>query len=278
MKKTYEKIPLTILIVSAVLAAVSVITRSVLTLTALDTEYGVYAHGNIAPIVYHIALVLALAGLAVYALLKAPDRTPDYITPSTDFTVFASCACAFLMLAELFLSLYYIVVNNTSASTFDILELCFSAPAILYFLGLVRSQDKRSTLMMLTSFFPTAWCAVCLIRIYFDTTILQTSPNKIVGEVALLAAMLYFLSESRSQLGIVNHKVYLAVAAVAPVLLLTSAVPNLLFADRLSIGISDNFMRYAIDAVFALFIYARLASYARTKVPSETCGQPASKQ
>ena len=269
MKKNYEKLPLAILLSSLGITAISVTVRIILTFTLMDAKYGVYERGSILPAIYHAALALSLIAIAALAYFKAPDRAPNYIRPSSDFTVFASLACAFLLLAELFLSLYYIIVDGAPSSTFDTLELCFSVPAIFYFLGLVRSQEKRSVPLVLLSFFPTAWCSVCLIRIYFDSSILQISPNKIIGEVALLAAMIYFLSESRSQLGVINHKVYLAMAAVAPALLLTSSLPNLLCGDRLSIGTSDNFMRYAIDAVFALFIYARLAAYARKSIPAE---------
>ncbi|MBQ8551563.1 MAG: hypothetical protein IJ428_01980 [Clostridia bacterium] len=261
--KRFEKFPIMLLAVSAGTALLSVILRSILTLTSIDVRYGVYSHGTVLPNIYHIILAVACIALCVTAVIKAPARDGDYIIPVSDFTVFASCAAAFLLIFELFLSLYNIILANTEPSVFDILELCFSVPSIMYFLGLTRSKGKRSLALAVTSFFPTARCAVCLIRIYFDNTTLMTSPNKVLGELALLAAMIYFLSEARNQLGITSHRFYLAAASVAPILLFTSAVPNLLFSDSLSIGASDNYMRYAVEAVFALFIWARLAAYSK---------------
>ncbi len=261
MKKKFDSIPLAMLIASLILTLISVAVRTLLTLTATETKYGVYEHGNIWPTIYHFALLGALAAIVIFAILKAPKRDASFSFPQTSFSVFTSCVCAFLLICEVALTLYSSLTSNIELTKFDILEMCFAVPSAIYFLGLVRTHAKRSVPLMLTSFFPIAWCAVCLIRIYFDTTILQVSPNKIFGEIALLAAMIYFLSESRTQIGTLSHKLYLASATAAPVLLLTSAIPNLFFSSRLSVGASDNFMRYAIDAAFALFIWARLAAY-----------------
>lgn len=269
MKKKLEKQSLAMLIASLAIALVSVAVRSVLTLTVLDARYGVYENGNILPTFYHTLLTLSLIALIVFAVLKAPKRQPDYIRPHSDLTIFASCVCAFMLIANAAMTIYYIVVNRATPTTFDILELCFSLPAILYFLGLVRSQRKQSAPLALMSMFAIAWCAVCLIRVYFDNTVLQVSPNKIMSEVTFLSAMVYFLSEARAQLGIINHKLYLASAITAPVLLLTSAVPNLLFPKELSIGESDNFMHYAVCVALAIFIWARLFAYAKCEDTNE---------
>lgn len=288
MKEKFNFPSLTVLIASVALAIISVVMRSVLTLTALDTAYGVYEHGNVLPTVYHAVLAVALIALAIFAAAKAPKRSPEYIRPQCSFTTFASCVCAFMLIANTFVSAYnaihYIVENyyllagydkvklfmtNEAALVFSIIEICFAIPSIIYFIGLVRSQTKRTGVLALSSLFPIARCAICLIRVYFDNTALQVSPNKIMCELAFLAAMIYFLAEARSQLGTVNHKVYLASAGIAPVLLTTSAIPNLLFAKELSISASDNSMRYAICAVFALFIWARLFAYTKSNNTDE---------
>ena len=187
-------------------------------------------------------------------------------------------------LASAYNAVYYIVENypllahyekvklfmsNEAPLVFSIIEICFAIPAIIYFFGLVRSQPKRSGALALASLFPIAWCAICLIRVYFDNTALQVSPNKIISELAFLSAMIYFLSEARAQLGTIKHRLYLASSVIAPVLLTTSAVPNLLCAKELSISASDNYMRYAVCLVFALFIWARLFAYAKSDGTNE---------
>ncbi len=262
MKKTINS-PTRLLIASLCVAVISAAVRIVLTLTHLDVKYGVYVPDSILPTAYHIVLFALSVFLIAAALFTASKRSADYICPNSNLTIFTSCAAAFLLIADLLLTLYNIVASEASPATFDIFEICFCIPTIIYFLVLAKDAEKRSAPIAFLSFFPIAWCAVCLIRIYFDTTALNTSPNKIIGEIALLAAMLYFLTESRSKLGIVSHRFYLASSTVAPILLMTSAIPNLVLADRLSISASDHYLRYAIDAVFALFIWARLAAYAK---------------
>lgn len=263
MKKTFERFPLGMLIASVIAALAFTAFRIFLTLTVLVPRYGVYDSDSILPTIYHSALAVAVVVFAILAIVKSPKREPDYTHKVTDFTVFATCACGFLLAFEVVFTIYKILTTNTEPSTFDIVEICFAVPAIIYFIGIITSHGKKSAALMLTSLFPTAWCAVCLIRIYFDVSVLQTSPNKILGEIALLATMFYFLSEARVQLGKHSSRLHIAAASIAPILLLSSAVPNLLFSRLLSIGLSDDFMRYAIDAVFALFMWARLGAYAR---------------
>lgn len=270
MKKKFEALPLVMLLASIAATIISVAARSTLTLTALDARYGVYDNGNILPAVYHVLLVLVLISLALFSFLKAPKREPDYVRAHSDITLFASCVCAFMLIANAGVAIYYIVRNGASPDTFDILELCFSPLAILFFLGLVRSDTKPKASLALMSMFVIAWCAVCLIRIYFDNSVLQVSPNKIMSELAMLSTMIYFLSEARAQLGIIKHRFYLASALVTPVLLMTAAVPNLLFPNELSIGTSDSFLRYAVCTSLAIFIWARLFAYAK----SEETNQP----
>lgn len=263
MKKTFERFPLGMLIASIAASFVFVALRIFLTLTLLVPRYGVYDADSILPTIYHGALAVAVVVFAIIAIIRSPKREPDYSHKITDFTVFTSCACGFLLAFEVAFTIYKILTAKTEPSTFDIVEICFAVPALIYFIGLITSHGRKSAALMLTSLFPTAWCAVCLIRIYFDVSVLQTSPNKILGEIALLSAMFYFLSESRVQLGKHSSKLHIAAASIAPILLLSSAVPNLLFSRLLSIGLSDDFMRYAIDAVFALFMWSRLGAYAK---------------
>ncbi len=258
-----RKTPIVFFFLSIGMAVIAAALRCVLTLTALDAHYGVYESGSALTVIFHIILAASVIIISVAATLKAPKRDAKYLIPRSDFTVFTSCAAAFLLAFELFISLYNTLTSNTEPAIFDILEMCFSVPAIVFFLALALTTKSRTAALALTSLFPTAWCATCLIRIYFDNSVLMTSPNKILGELALLAAMLYFLVEARNQLGMTSHRFYLAAASAAPILLFTSAVPNLLFSDKLSIGTSDSYMRYAIEAVFALFIWARLAAYAK---------------
>ncbi len=258
--KKYNPTLFTFFAITAIASLISVIVRCVLTATVLDAEYGVYRNGELLPVFYHIILALACIAFAVVAFLKTPQRDTRYSIPNSDFTVFACFAAAFLMFLRIALLSYNIVILGANYSTFDILEIIFSIPAIIYFIAL--PINKSNILLAITSFSPIAWCAVSLIRVYFDNSLLMTSPNKIISQVALVFGMLYFLNESRNQLGIFSHKFFTASAFAASVMLFTSALPNLFMYDLLAIGDSDSFITYAICAVLGLYIIGRLCAYA----------------
>ncbi len=258
--------PLIFLAASIGCAAIFAIFRMILTNMYLEPIYGVYTNGTVIPNIYHAAMAIVIVAFGVTACFTSISRDGEYNIPKSDFSLFTSFSAALILMFDLFLSLYNIyktVVSETSPSVLDILEICFLLPAIFYFFGLTRGNSSRTLALTLTSYFPTAWCAVSLIKVYFDNTVLMTSPNKIINEVALLSAMVYFLGESRIQLSTISHKLYLFTASAAPVLLTVSAIPNLFMADKISLGKSDSTVLYAIEIVFALFMWARLAAYAK---------------
>ncbi len=258
---TAKKSARALLLISVLASVLSAAARSVLTLTALDAKYGVYEHGNAAPVVYHIILLVICLLIAVYAVITTKSDDKLYFPASNGFTVFASFACGFLLTADLVITLAKITTAALSPTKFDVLEICFALPAIIYFLSVAFKPTCRATALAFTSLFPIAWCAVCLIRIYFDEKILMTSPDRILGQIALLSAMIFFLSEARIRVSNFSGRLFTVSASVTPVLLLTHAIPNLLFASRLSIGESYSTVRCAVEIGFALFAYARLALY-----------------
>ncbi|MBQ8509306.1 MAG: hypothetical protein IJ493_05290 [Clostridia bacterium] len=270
-----SSLPTKVFLGSLLLAVLSVAARIVLTLTSLDTAYGVYKHGDAGSVIHHAALAIFCLLLVILSLTSGKALEERGRPGSGDAVIFASCVSAFLLAASSFLSLYNIVIAHADVEIYDILMIAFSLPAIVFFFGLIRSGKRRTPAMVFMSFFPTAWCAIYLIQVYFDSSALITSPNRIFNQLALLAAMAAFLMESRFLLGTVKKPVYLAIASVTPVLLLTSAVPNLVLSDRLFIGSSDNFLCYAVEAAFALFFYARLWSFAHsTQEPDDEPAAP----
>jgi len=258
MKK--NSIPLILMIVSIAAAVISAAVRIVLTLTQFDAAYGLYEHGAVLPTVHHIALALIVVALILLACRFAPKHRSDLLIPVKDVTVFISSLTAFMLAASTLLTIYNIV-RGAKADLFTILEIVFAIPALIFFFGLIKKGAVRSNALAFASFGPIAWCAVCLIRVYFDNALLHTSPTKTFAELALLAAMICLLSESRFQLGIVSHRFYLASALCAPIFLLTDAIPGIILSGRLLIGSSVTLFHCVVEAVLALFIYARLAAY-----------------
>lgn len=243
-----------VLIISLLSAGI----RVLLTTNCLDAHYGVYRSGEILPTVYHIALFVIVI-LAVAAAILISKRVSGAVPPPVgDFTIFASCISAFMLAASTLLSLYYILIRRQPASVYDWLMIIASVPAIIFFLSLIKTKLNSRAALTFASFFPTAWCAVLLIRVYFDTSLLITNPHKTLHQLALLAAMVYFLNESRFLLSKSSRPLFLAASATAPILLLSSSLPALILPDLLLIGSSDSFIDYAVECALAVFILSRL--------------------
>ena len=257
MKRKPSQITL-LFIVVLVVSLLSVGIRVLLTINCLDAHYGVYRADEILPTIYHVALFIIII-LAIAAALLISKRLDQPIKPSVgDFTIFASCISAFMLAASTLLSLYYILIRHRTASIYDWLMIIASIPAIIFFLATIKTKLNSPAAQIFMSFFPVAWCAVLLIRVYFDTSLLITNPHKTLHQLALLAAMVYFLNESRFLLGRTNNRLFLASSAIAPLLLLSSSLPALILPERLLIGSSDSYIDYAVECALAVFILSRL--------------------
>lgn len=244
-------------------ALISAGARICAVLLCLDTGYGVYERGSILPTVTHILTFAICAALAVYGFIKAKNyprpAAPNVGSP----TVFTSCVLSFLLAAQTLLSLYNIVIAGASPDKFTVLKIVFSIPSVIFFLSLIKTDVKQTPALAFMSFFPTAWFAVELIEVYFDKSLLITSPAKTFHELALLSVMLYLLCESRFVLSRSDGRLFFVTSGIAPVVILTSALPSLILPDRLLIGSSDSFLICAIECAAALFILTRSWAFAK---------------
>ncbi len=244
-------------------ASLAVLLRAILTLTMLDEKYGVYEHGAILPTVFHIFLALGCAALAIFGLRLAKDYKAPKPPKVTPMTVFTAVLTALLIAADAILSLFSMLSSGAALDVKSLLPLIVAIPAVIYLLSFAKETKNRTALALL-SLFPIICIAIAMIEVYFDMTTLNTSPNKILAELSSLAAMAALLTEPRCLLEKPAGRLLLGAAPVAVVLLTTSAVPNLLFPGRLAIGATDSFLSYAIQLGFALFLLARLYSFAKT--------------
>ncbi len=253
------------LIYSVAAAVVSAAIRIFLSLTDLDPVYGVYAHGALLPKIYHILLaILVLLPLAAAFLLR--KRTPAWPAPAVnDASTFTGCAAGFLMGAAALFELIPIIGYGVRPGGWQLARLIVTIPAMLFFFAQMRKKNDGVESLPLTfaSLFPTIWFSILLIEVYFDISVLITSPNRIIRQMAILSIMLYLLNETRFLLGRSHPAYFLGTSSAAVILLLTSSVPNLVLSSRLSIGESDQFLTYALEAVLALYILSRHYSYLR---------------
>ena len=100
-----------------------------------------------------------------------------------------------------------------------------------------------------------------LINVYFDMSILITSPNRAFSQLALLAFSVFLLAETRMELKLENTLLYAPASAVSTILLAVSAIPNLLCPHILSIGDSDRPIIYAVELAASIYSASKLYAY-----------------
>ena len=257
---------------SAAAAVISAAIRILITLTAYDSYYNVYEFGTPLPTVYHILLLVMLAGICVCAYLFAPKRDVEAPLAMSDAAVFFSILTGFMFAANALLSLLNIA-RGASPALLGILDIVFAVLSVLYFLGLTRKAVKPAAMAIL-SVAPIAWFSVTLIQIYFDNSVIHSSPAKTIAEIAMLAAMIALLGESRSHLGILGDRFHAIVSLGAPILLLTHALPAIILPGRLLTAYSDSYLHVIIEAAIAFFLWARYAGILTAAKPAEEAPAP----
>ncbi len=245
------------LLAAALIGLTAAGVRILLTISSYDSVYGVYDHGAVPPVVCGWLLAAACALLFALGHLGAKSLPPHPMNRMCDGTIFAACMAGFLSFSDFILT----IINSVRGFHASMLGLCRAVAAVfafIYFLLLLKAKLKQPVSLSFFSFMPLIWCVFYLIEIYFDKSTLVVSPNKTMNMLALLAAMVGFLMEARLHLGFAETRLYSGVMCFAPVLLLTSSLPNMIISERLSIGSADNFICYAVEAAFALFFLSRL--------------------
>ncbi len=259
--KKYNIFSLTLFLISVCAAVLSVTARIFLTNSFLE-KHGVYAHGTALPTVYHILLTVAILALALAPIIIGRKNNADTLVKTSNFSVFTACISAFMVVTYLFLSVYSISKSGASPKIIDTLELIFAVPTVIFFFLTAFQKNSRTSALAIASLFPGIWAALGVIKIYFNMELLMNNPDKILGEFALIAAMLFFMFESRNQIGVPLKGFYHAATLCAPVLLLSASIPNLVCADKLGDGTTVSTIRYMVYIALSLFIYARAIDYA----------------
>jgi len=265
MDKNNVSVPKILFLLSVCASVAAVIFRIILTVTTIEpNKHALYEAGSILPTVFHVFLLIVFAASVFLAFGKTPKKIDAFELKPNNPIQMSAFFLGILFFVDAISMLFIIMEGNDQRSTLDVLEFIFALSSSIYFIGSTFKPELKSHGISLTSLFPVACFAVCLIRIYFDIELLMTDPGRILRQIAFLCAMITFLCEPRERLGIFNHRFFLAASSAAPVIILTSAVPELIFGSKLKVGTSDSTVRSLICIVAALYILAKLYTYVNT--------------
>lgn len=243
-------------------AAVFAAIRIIVTFLFTEKYTGVYLRGSIFPQIFQCLLAVAVIFFIVFPCVKKMKKCFESRTlpANSKVTVFTSAVLGFMFLASSLLLLFTMV----SQMRFGIADTILAITGIFssaYYLSRIFSRGCRAEGTALLSMVPIVWALTVLIDVYFDMSILITSPNRIFSQLALLAFSVFLLAETRMALHFDNTLLYAPASAVSTILLAVSAIPNLLCPHILSVGDSDRPIIYAVELAACIYSASKLYAY-----------------
>ncbi len=259
---------------SAAAGLVLAILRAVISLAYLEPGIEMYAHGTPLPAMVHIAIVLCALAVCTAGLRRFCDNpAAEKGAPISQFTLFSSMFCGFLLFAyDLFLIYETASANwdaigpligrpQTAAVTmasavFTLCLILFAIPAAICFLKTAQGKIKPSH-----PFFETMvviWLVMFALHAYFDASIAFNSPTKILRILTVLTLALYAICETRRSLDIAVPRVYFPVAFLAVLLGLTHAISDAVLLGAGKIVLAEGYLGIAVELAYVLYILSRL--------------------
>ncbi len=274
MKTLTKKQLLGYTIFSAAAGLLLAVLRTVISLAYLESGIEMYAHGTPLPAILHIVIILCAAAVCTAGLQKLCDNpAADNGAPISQFTLFASMFCGFLMLAyDLFLIFEVGSANwdaigpligrpqtgtvTMASAVFTLCLMVFAVPAAISFFKTAQGTRKPSH-----PFFETmivVWLVMFALHAYFDASIAFNSPVKILRILTLLALALFAICEVRRTLDIALPRLYFPAAYLAILLGLTHAISDaiLLAADK--IVLAEGYLGIAVELAYVLYVLSRV--------------------
>lgn len=259
MSKSSERI---YAIATIIAAAVFAVIRVVVTLLFTEKNTGVYVRDSIFPQIFQYVLAATVIILVILpCITKMKKQFQSRTLPrDTKATVFTSAVLGFMFLASSLL-LLLTMVSQMRFETADTILAITGIFSSAYYLSRIFSRGCRAEATALLSMTPIVWAMTALINVYFDMSILITSPNRAFSQLALLAFSVFLLAETRMELKLENTLLYAPASAVSTILLAVSAIPNLLCPHILSIGDSDRPIIYAVELAASIYSASKLYAY-----------------
>lgn len=247
--------------ISAIAVAVlGVVTRIISTMLFTEKGTGVYVRGSILPNVLGYMLAAAILFLTVFAILKKKDFSARCIQEQGRVETFVSAVLGFMFLAVALL----LMLSMMSQRYFGSFELIMTITGIfssVYYLARIFSREMKAHTSAILSMVPIIWTMTTLIEVYFDMSILITSPARKFQQLALIAFAIFLLAEARMELGFENTLLYAPAAASSTILLAVTSIPNLVLPQVLAVGRTDRPIVYALELAAALYSGVKLYAF-----------------
>ena len=245
---------------STALIAVLTVFRVIVALFFTESKLGVYIRGSAIPLFADMILAISILTLIAIPCISKKQFTPREVPGTTKLAVFSTATLGFMFLAFAVLSLLSMVSVNRF-DTAEILLTVTSVFAAVYYLSKIFAQRCREESNAILSMVPIIWALVALIDVYFDMSVLITSPNRAIHQLALLAYSVFVLAETRMALKLENTLLYAPAAAISSILLASASLPNLLCPHIMMLGESDRPIIYAVELAAAFYSVTKIYQF-----------------
>ena len=247
-------------LVALALTVVAVMVRTCCLIWFYDEDIGYYTR-DVLPTLFEVLCPIAVVFFfSAFFILKPHNIVADGKEDNVALKISSALA------AIAFGVFFVISVLSTSLVTgnvvFDLVSKISSLAAIVYFAMNLFAPYANRTAQTALGFGIIIW-NICVLGItYFDIYIQLNSPEKIILHLALVSAMVFFVSEFKCFVGVLKSKMYLFSVSCAMFFLGTCSIPSIV---GWSIGIANG-KKYSFYNIvlFALFVYCttRLFSFA----------------
>ncbi len=209
-----------------------------------------------------IAVVCILA--AVFACL-AGRRFAPALKHGLPSVAFGSAVCGFALLTVLMSTIYFTYMAPVGERLVEInpmisllLKLCSLAAAVYFLLqAAFPPLYERKSLALLLSLTPVLFCAFRILSDFIDHSTMPLANEGGYRLLGIIAAMLFFLRESKFHTGKGGVSLYYAIGHVAVILLVTYNSPLLLQFFHGEASALEAIYAF-LSLAFALYIVIRL--------------------
>lgn len=262
--------------ISVLLTLLAALGQSLLYFLSFDTALYLYERGPL-PTILGVCIAAAVVFMLSYIFAVKKEAAPESLPAPGRNVTFTAALSGFFILATLILTLLYSLnglETDALSSPLAVAANVFSIPAACYFFVTALNPSPNPKAHALLGCTLVIWLILYTLSSYFHMNFSINSPLKIYNQMALLAAMFYFLQEVRYPLERQRPAQHRAFGFIAMLLLAVSSLPTLLLTFAFRISITSDTIYYLAELAMAFYIFTVLSSCAKPASSAEEKNDP----
>ena len=247
---------------------VPTVLRSIAVLRDLDYATGYFSGGKVFSTAAGISVTALSLLLLTYAVAAKGEThlRASFATPATYIPVGAIGAALIFFAADAFariksygVPIRFLIASKNITATLYVLLTLLAILACVYFITNAMILEKASVSRASFGICAVLFFALYAAFLYFNTDLPLNAPNKIIDQMAYLAAAIFFLYEIRISLGRECWNLYIAFGFITSTLTAFSAIPSIIVYFTKEAVISNSIFETALTLSMFIFVTSRTA-------------------